>query len=236
MMPARLKATFTLALLVVLGAATNAHALVMSGHVQLYAPPPTDARWEALENNDHTPVWLESSNLAVANAFGVDVIPFLNNASGLYNNGNVVNQSAWAGSLGADTYSSYFLHADKQGKNRTYAGSITFDETIEGLVFRRTNLNLTEAIFGAAGTAYATGSVARFELTPNASWFQLSDDFRTLTFQTYVPHDLDNLRIITGTPTNPPDISIPVPGTTGLIGLGLLMARRFLTHRPSKHA
>ena len=114
-------------------------------------------------------------------------------------------------------------------KNRTYAGSITFDETIEGLVFRRTNLNLTEAIFGAAGTAYATGSVARFELTPNASWFQLSDDFRTLTFQTYVPHDLDNLRIITGAPTNPPDISIPVPGTTGLIGLGLLMARRFLT-------
>ena len=54
----------------------------------------------------------------------------------------------------------------------------------------------------------------RFELEPlnDDKWFRISADLKTLEFSTVVPHDYDNVRIVT---------AVPVPAAVWLFGSGL---------------
>ncbi|MGI9309855.1 MAG: VPLPA-CTERM sorting domain-containing protein [Gammaproteobacteria bacterium] len=214
----------------------QASALSLSGEIIQIAPP-ADASWEALENNDHAFFWSEGTTTLTQSleaemgglpGNAVTLIPgngtgFVTEVDGtlFYDSGNASVQSNWGGDLAAGTYDSYMLHADKQGETtQTYDGSITFDREIVGLIFKQTELCLSDPIFGAPGTTYAgCGDVRRLELEPNNgvdNWLRISADGKTLTFSTDVPHDLDNVRILTA--------AVPVPAAVWLFGsaLGIL--------------
>lgn len=207
-------------------------ASVSSGILQI--PPPADASWEALEHNDHAFFWSEGQTTltqSLENTIGglpgeaLTIIPgngtgFTTEIDGdlFYDSGNAAVQANWGGDLAAGTYNSYFLHADKQGEvTQTYDGSITFDQAIVGLIFKQTELCLTDPIFGVATTTYGgCGDVRRMELEPDNgvdNWLRISADGKTLEFSTNVPHDYDNIRILT---------AVPVPAAVWLFGSALL--------------
>ena len=179
-----------------------------TGDVQQIAPP-ASAAWEQLESSEYVYFWEEKTNVTLSEALSVDII----NPVGMYDRANV---SYKGDDLPAGTYNSYIIHADKQGDNETFSGSITLDSKIVAILYKGPGLNDTDSIFGATGTTYATGSTRRFELDGDVNWFEVSADGRTLSFQNYVPHDLDNLRMIT----------VPEPATLMLLGLGALTLRK----------
>lgn len=180
--------------------------------------PPASAAWEQLESNDHSFFWTERSSVVLDTALTVDIIT----PSGLYDSGVASVEAGWNGDLAPGVYSSFFLHADKQGENRYYMGDITFVTPIEAIIYKAPRLNATDSIFGAPGTTYADGSVRGFELDGALNWFfVVSEDRKTLSFQTYVPHDLDNMRIITSV------VPEPISSTLFIVGAATLGFRRF---------
>ncbi len=187
----------------------------VSGRIIEIGPPPS-VEWEAFESSQHAFVFQESAGVVLNAAIVMDVIPFQANSSGMYGDGSLGTQNTWKGELGVGTYDSFYFHADKQGSNETFVGSITFSADIVGIAFRQ-NLNPTRPVFGNVSTAYPTGSTKNYELTRDDSWFSISNDFRTLSFSTYVPHDLDQLRIVTNMSSE-----VPSPGSLAVFATGLV--------------
>ncbi len=188
--------------------------------IELLNPPPLAAGWENLESSQYVRFWAEQSGVELTSPLTVDIISPKDNPNadspGFYDSGLPGKESSWNGNLGPGVYDSFFLHADKQGHNELFSGWITFDNTIEAIIYKNTNLSVTDLIFGAPATTYGGGASRFYELDGARNWFKVSADGMTLTFQTYVPHDLDQMRIITG--ASP----VPEPTTTVLFGLGLL--------------
>ena len=107
----------------------NAAIVSTSGDV-LEIAPPTDASWEALENNDYAPIWFEGTTTLTQSletemggiaGNALTIIPgtgtgFTTEVDGdfFYDSGNASTQANWGGDLAAGTYNSYMLHADKQ--------------------------------------------------------------------------------------------------------------------------
>lgn len=193
------------------------------GMIEEISPPP-DASWEALESSLFARFWAEKSSVVLTEPLLVDIIspkdnPEANSPNphnsdiGFYDSGVATKEAKWNGDLAPGVYDSFFLHADKQGDNVTYSGTITFDNPIEAIIYKRPNLIATDPIFGAPGTIYDLSSTRLLELDGAVNWFSVSGDGLTLTFQTYVPHDLDNMRVITG---------VPEPATLCLLGIGSL--------------
>ncbi len=56
-----------------------------------------------------------------------------------------------------------------------------------------------------------------YDLDGPNNWFRVSADGLTLEYETYVPHDMDQMRIITGS-----SVHAPEPATMPLFGFGLL--------------
>jgi hypothetical protein len=90
--------------------------------------------------------------------------------------------------------------------------TFVFENPIAGIIYKRTRLIDTDALFGAPDTIYDASSTRQYELDGAVNWFGISADQRTLEFQTYVPHHRDNLRIIT---------AVPEPGTALLVSASL---------------
>ncbi len=195
---------------------TRGGIISLSGEIIEIAPPPS-VEWEVLESSQHAFIFQESAGLELGSAVLLDVIPFQANPSGMYSDGSFGTQNTWKGDLAPGQYDSYYFHADKQGANETFVGSVTFDADIVGISFRQ-NLNPTHSVFGNPGTAYPTGSTKNYELTRDDCWFSISSDSRTLSFSTYVPHDLDQLRIVTQASFS----QVPSPGSLPLFATGLL--------------
>jgi len=193
--------------------------------VQTIAPP-SDAQFGVFESNTAVFLWAEGTSTITTPEF-VTILPFQNIApegvgstnglgegSAFYDSGVAGIEAQWGGDIAAGTYSSYMLHADKDGANQTFTGSITFAQEIVGIVYKQTELFDTDPLFGASGTTYAgNGSVRRLELAGDDNWMSLSADRKTLEFSTVVPHDIDNVRILT---------AVPVPAAIWLFGSGLL--------------
>ena len=72
---------------------------------------------------------------------------------------------------------------------------------IAGIIYKSPTLRGTDGTFGALGTIYP-GAGGGLELDGAQNYFTLSvgDNARTLTFQSYVPHDLDQMRILFAVP------------------------------------
>ncbi len=197
-------------------AETRGGIVSLSGEIIQISPPPS-VEWEVLESSQHAFIFQESAGVIVDAAVLMDVIPFQANPSGMYGDGSFGTQNTWKGELSAGQYDSFYFHADKQGANETFVGSITFDADVVGVSFRQ-NLNPTHSLFGNPGTAYPTGSTKNYELTRDDCWFSISSDSRTLSFSTYVPHDLDQLRIVTMRSS----FAVPSPGSLPLLATGLV--------------
>ncbi|MEM8678947.1 MAG: PEP-CTERM sorting domain-containing protein [Planctomycetota bacterium] len=207
-------ATFCFTTFLFVAIATSpANALLVTGEAMIIPAPPSAAHMQ-LESSEHAFVWVEQMEVVRGGTTAVSVIPFKNNPSGFYDSGNPAIENQWAGDLGPGVYDSYFFHADKQGAAETFTGTITVPADIVGIVYRQPWLNDTDPIFGAPGTIYADGPNRFYELDGAQNWFEISMDLRTLSFQTVVLHNMDDLRIITK--------HVPEPSACGLVLLGCL--------------
>lgn len=151
---------------------------------------------------------------------------------------------------GSITVDSYMVHYDPAssfaGGQKTVSGSVTFDETILAVIVGDTLLDLSDGIFGAAGTLYPTRQRGR-GLEDN---HQKDDDSLTvlgklLTITLLLetgdaPQDIDQIRVLTSSSTPGPqnqgpviqEQQIPEPPALivfgiGLAGLGVVRRKRF---------
>lgn len=189
-------------------------APIVSGEIEIVSPPP-DASMGQYESNDFARLWEELQDVTITSPLSVDVVPFLNNASGFYDSGVASIEAQWNGTLPAGTYSSYHLHADKDGPNQVYTGTITFERPIAGIVYKQPRLNDTDTLFGIPTTIYANGPARGIELDGAVNYFSISitPDRRVLEVQTTVAHNLDNMRIL---------LEVPEPSSLVLLCLGVI--------------
>jgi len=166
---------------------------------------------------------MEQYNLPLLEPLPIDVIPFQNNATGLYTSSSGGTQSTWSGSLAPGNYDSLILHAETPSKKIELSGSITFDTDIVGIIFQETTLGETDLLLGTGTTVYAGAGEARgYELNGAKNWFSFSPDRHTFAFQTVAKNDIHELRILID---RPPLTAVPLPASVWLLGsaLGLLV-------------
>jgi hypothetical protein len=108
---------------------------------------------------------------------------------------------------------------------RTYAGSITFDTPILGIIVETANLRSTDPLLGASGTIYPASSDTFSGLDLNTSGCSgstcgndgliLSADQRSIEFGFVTNFSEDQIRIITAA-------AVPEPAGAAFVFLGLL--------------
>ncbi|ARN73905.1 VPLPA-CTERM sorting domain-containing protein [Oceanicoccus sagamiensis] len=93
---------------------------------------------------------------------------------------------------------------------------MTFEQAIVGIIYKQSELDDTDEMFGAVGTVYSGGGSGRiFELDGSNNFFTLSPDAKTLSFSTVVAHNMDDMRILVASP-------VPVPGAAWFMASALL--------------
>ena len=176
-------------------------------------PPPVAAGHNDLQSSAHVFFWTERLGVTLTLPEPVNVLPFVNNASGFYDSGVASVEATWGGDVSAGTYNSYFLHADKQGANVTFEASVTFVNPIAAIIYKQSALSDTDSLLGSPTTTYAGGASSRMlELDGPNNWFEISPDRLTFHFKTVVAHNMDDVRILT---------AVPEPSTGLLVVLGL---------------
>ncbi len=205
-----------------------AGAITVSGDVSLLATPPASSARGDLVSRTTAYAWTERSNVFVNDPLSVEVIPFQNNAAGVYDTDQRRVRTLWTGMVAPGSYDSMILHAETTGGRAIFSGSITFDTAIVGINFRNAGLNNSDSLFAAPNTLYPQGEGQRkFELNGTNNWFSISADRQTFAFQTVVRNDIDQLRILTNSGAMTP---VPVPAAAWFFGSSLLlfgwMARR----------
>jgi hypothetical protein len=194
----------------------------VADEVRMIAAPNADISFSLYENNDTAFLWQEQT-VTVASQ---DMSLLVSSLAA----GEVTRTAPGpAGTLGAGTYSSYFLHMDSDvpslggAQGKVYFGSITFSQEIVGLIYNRFENCNSHDVFGAAATTYpgeggaSCGEVQNFDFArPADNWISISADRKTLEFSQYTPHDMDQIRILTA--------AVPVPAAVWLFAsaLGLL--------------
>lgn len=204
-----------------------AGAMTVGGDVALLPAPPASSARGNLVSRTNVFAWAERSNVSVSDLLTVEVIPFRNNAAGVYDTDKRSVRTLWTGMAAPGRYDSTILHAEATGKTAILSGSITFDTAIIGINYRNAGLGDSDTLFGVPGTAYPQGeSQRRLELNGTDNWFSISADRRTFAFQTVVRNDIDQLRIL----TTPAMTAVPVPAASWFFGSSLLLLG-WMTHR-----
>lgn len=178
---------------------------VTSGEIMFLEEPPTDAGHMQLQSNEGAHLWAEQECIEIDEETYVSIsLANSNLPSDLeFNSGIASVQNTWHGYLPAETkYSSYFIHADKQGQNQEFEFSASFDCEIQGIVYRNRpgykELFMTDETFGNPGTTYSGGASQRgYELDGSKNFMKISEDKKTFSASMVVAHNMDDIRIIT---------------------------------------
>ncbi|HVU87577.1 MAG TPA: hypothetical protein VHD36_09655 [Pirellulales bacterium] len=222
------RAVPVLILILSLPAIVYAGPIQMSSSVTLISPP-ADVSEGKLESD--TVIWAfpEKQNTVLTQALTIDIsTPGTSPFNGV--------QNLSAGSVSAGTrVSSYFVHFDAVGAPTnpvTASGSITFDQSILGLIVLSQSLEDSNAILGFSGTTYdnsVTGQqVEGLEIVGGGvgkdsnDQITLSADRHTVTFGFRDTGAPDDFRVVTAVP-EPESVMLAV---TGLIGAAALWAGR----------
>lgn len=161
----------------------------VSGQVELIAAP-VDARLDALQSDTRVRVFNEVQAVSLASPLTVDV-----NAPGTF----TVEPTPPLPTIPAGTpVNSYYFVADPvtPSGGAIYAGSITFDRNVLGIIALTPEFAASNAVLGHPGTSYSSAGL-QFEFSSQEDRFTLSSDRRTLTFNIIAFNAADNLRIIT---------------------------------------
>ena len=170
-----------------------------SGQVAVISAPTTVAVGK-LEDNKNAKFFSEQSNITLTNQVTVDASRVgTYSASGV--GGSTLESTFKPATILAGTkVNSYYLHADKVGALTTfnqYKGSITFSESILGVVTTRNNLNASDRL-GSITTLYPkSGRELDATDTVNRDSFTISQDRKTLSFTLLTANYSDDIRIIT---------------------------------------
>lgn len=192
-------------------AAVHAGPVSVSGQVLQIAPPASIVPNGGPESSTLASFFAEQQNVALTQALQVDATTV-----GLF---DALTDLTPASLASGTVVSSYYLHADPVGAGGTvywYAGSITFDTDILGVVALNAQLASSHTL-GAAGTLYpGAGVVNGYDFGDGTDWFTISSDRRTLHFQSAAWAGADALRVITA------GNAVPEPGAQGLAALALV--------------
>ncbi len=188
---------------------TLAGVVSTSGNITAAAMPGSLIN-NAMTSNSALFLLTESQGVTLSSDIGVDI-----QQSGSYSWFSRRALASVSGTISAGTsVNSYLLHFDPARGIRRVSGIVTFAEPIVGLMVRGASLNATDAILGAPGTSYESGTFRGSDsifdkLTLSSDSMSLSVD-RMLSFGS-----MDQVRIVTAS-------AVPEPPTVALALLGLV--------------
>lgn len=181
----------------------------VGGHAVIAAPP-ANIQLGQWPSDTEARVWAERS-VVLTSPLAVDAV----NAGVVWDNG----AGNTPGVLPAGTTVAFtMLRTESVGNHSiAFAGFVTFDEPIIGLVFLEATLNGTDALAGRPGVIYNQNNLRGVD-AGEADRLELSADRRRLDFSFQTGSKSDDVRIVT---------AVPAPASTLLLpACGLLAARR----------
>ncbi len=188
-----------------------AQAVISSTGVRLLPTAPASVMQGAVQSNTQATAFQEKQGLTLTDALPVDV-----SAPGTYSAAVSLTPGSIAAGSKVDSFMFYTDPINNTGEK--FAGSLTLDSNILGLIVLTKSLNQTDALLGAAGTTYpATDPNRGLEIfgTGDDS-LTLSSDRRTVTFDFHTTGSVDEVRVVTS--------AAPVPEASTMVSLGLLLA------------
>jgi len=181
----------------------------VSGNVQLIASP-SSVILGALQSDTTIFGFNEVQNYTLTSDL------FINgNGAGLHvGTGNAATNFITSGA----TINSYFFHVDSVSTDFSrFAGTISFDSNILGIIFERNELNNSDSILGAIATNYPIDQNRNFEAgqcgTAVYDCATISANLREITLDLSTTSQIDQIRVITS--------PVPVPATFFLFGTAL---------------
>ena len=198
---------------VVNGPTVHADIISTTGSAQIVEAPESVMRG-AWESNTHTRVFQEQSNFTLQSNLGVDISLTGTCAS---------PEDCSPMDIAAGTIvNSYFVHQDAVGRHGHIFlhSSITFDQTILGVIVSNANLNASDPVLGALGTLYPTGTdlLRTLDYPQAQDAVTISDDRHTISLDLQTQVAMDHIRIITA--AGP----VPAPGSLALLAMAGLTA------------
>ena len=192
-------------------ASLYATPIAVTGSATLIAAPPDVRVNIGLESDTLTPTFTEVQDFILPAALTVNITTPRTYAS---------VASLTPGAIAAGTLvDSYYMHSDPIGATatlRSYAGSITFDTDILGVIVFDAGFAGSNGIVGHSGTLYSAAGQGLELGGPDIVTLLIFN--RTLTYSFGANTAADDLRIITaGTSAR----AVPEPSSLLLIGSGL---------------
>ncbi|MEQ8211269.1 MAG: hypothetical protein RH917_15690 [Lacipirellulaceae bacterium] len=219
--------------------ATDAPAAISSFSGDLVViDPPTAVTLSSLEDDFLAKLFLEKQSVLLEEELLLDVsTPGVVSSAGDLSPATLIDVEV----------NSYLLHADPVRHGfpaRDYAGSITFEEEILGLMVTGAKLDASDSALGSEVTRYIPPSYYRGFEGPGfrTQGLQINDsvglaqDLRTITFHFMTTSQLDQLRIITrasSEDTTPNDV--PEPSSSVLLVAGLFLFKSICSS-PIRHS
>jgi hypothetical protein len=160
--------------------------IVHSRTIERLTSPPASVRSATLESDNVARLFRERE-ATLTEPLAVDIA-----TPGTY----TLAQPPAGGTIPASTQTaSWFMHVDPITEI-TLVATIVFDRPILGIVAQPPGLDVTDAIYGAAGTTYPTGNANRAAEAEVSTSFTLHEDRRSVSFTMRSGGGIDQVRFI----------------------------------------